>query len=160
MWAKRLLPLRRRRPNGRRRARCLLLRLHRRREGGLPLAARVNEAFTVELLAHVPGALAAGTGAATESPDLPKKQGELLQRALYDAGHFNREDIVKKLVAVSVQLINNSKPLVTEFVALWKKMGVFLAKEEDDLVPDDEGAVRVPLYRSISLCNLAEEEKQ
>lgn len=69
-------------------------------------------------------------------------------------------NIVKKLVAVSVQLINNSKPLVTEFVALWKKMGVFLAKEEDDLVPDDEGAVRVPLYRSISLCNLAEEEKQ
>ena len=48
---------------------------------GLPLAARVNEAFTVELLTHVPAALNGGTGAATESPDLPKKQGELLERA-------------------------------------------------------------------------------
>ena len=47
---------------------------------GLPLAARVNEAFTVELLTHVPAALQGGTGAATESPDLPKKQGELLER--------------------------------------------------------------------------------
>lgn len=65
---------------------------------GLPLAGRVSEQFTVELLGHVTAALQGGTGAATESPDLPKKQGELLERALYLAGHFNREDIVKKLV--------------------------------------------------------------
>jgi hypothetical protein len=65
---------------------------------GLPLAARVNEAFTVELLGHVTTALNNGTGAAQESPDLPKKQGELLERALFLAGHFNRDDIVKKLV--------------------------------------------------------------
>ncbi len=63
----------------------------------LPLAARVSEAFTVELLALVPAALQ-GTGATTESPDLPKKQGELLERAMFHAGHFNRDDLVKKLV--------------------------------------------------------------
>ena len=74
---------------------------------GLPLAGRVNEAFTVELLAHVPSALTGGTGAATESPDLPKKQGELLERSLYLAGHFNREDIVKKLVDDFTTLVHS-----------------------------------------------------
>src|SRR5262249_54861751 len=54
---------------------------------GLPLSARVGEAFTVELLNLVPAALAGGTGAATESPDMPKKQGELLERAMRLAGH-------------------------------------------------------------------------
>lgn len=75
---------------------------------GLPLAAaRVNEAITVELLSYVPGALSAGTGApATESADMPEKQGELLQRALYQAGHFNREEIVKKLVDDFVALVH------------------------------------------------------
>ncbi len=81
---------------------------------GLPLAARVNEAFTVELLTHVPAALNGGTGAATESPDLPKKQGELLERALFLAGHFNREDIVKKLVDDFTTLVH-SKPEDTRF---------------------------------------------
>jgi hypothetical protein len=75
---------------------------------GLPLAAsRVNEAFTVELLSHVPTALSTGTGTpATESADMPEKQGELLQRALYLAGHFNREEIVKKLVDDFVTLVH------------------------------------------------------
>jgi hypothetical protein len=74
---------------------------------GLPLAARVSEQFTAELLTHVPAALQGGTGAATESPDLPKKQGELLERALYLAGHFNREDIVKKLVDDFTTLVHS-----------------------------------------------------
>ena len=81
---------------------------------GLPLAARVNEAFTVELLTHVPAALTGGTGAAVESPDLPKKQGELLERAMFLAGHFNREDIVKKLVDDFTALVH-SKPEETRF---------------------------------------------
>lgn len=81
---------------------------------GLPLAARVNEAFTVELLTHVPAALQGGTGAATESPDLPKKQGELLERALFLAGHFNRDDIVKKLVDDFTTLVH-SKPEETRY---------------------------------------------
>jgi hypothetical protein len=73
---------------------------------GLPLAGRVNESFTMELLALVPAALAAGTGAATESSDFPEKQGELLQRSLQLAGHFNRDDIVKKLVDDFVALVS------------------------------------------------------
>lgn len=73
---------------------------------GLPLAGRVSEQFTVELLAHVPAALQGGTGAATESPDLPKKQGELLERAMFLAGHFNREEIVKKLVDDFTSLVH------------------------------------------------------
>ncbi len=81
---------------------------------GLPLAARVNEAFTVELLTHVPTALQGGTGAATESPDLPKKQGELLERALFLAGHFNRDDIVKKLVDDFTTLVH-AKPEETRY---------------------------------------------
>jgi hypothetical protein len=60
----------------------------------LPLAPRVSEAFTVELLALVPDALQGGN----ELPDLPKNQGELLERALFLAGHFDREDIVRRLV--------------------------------------------------------------
>ncbi|HEY1191238.1 MAG TPA: hypothetical protein VGE74_26630 [Gemmata sp.] len=81
---------------------------------GLPLASlRVNEAFTVELLNLVPAALQ-GTGGANESPDLPKKQGELLERALFHAGHFNRDDLVKKLVDDFSNLVH-SKPLEMKF---------------------------------------------
>lgn len=81
---------------------------------GLPLAVRVSEAFTVELLMHVPAALTGGTGASNESPDLPKKQGELLERALQFAGHYNREDIVKKLVDDFTTLVH-AKPEETRF---------------------------------------------
>ncbi len=80
---------------------------------GLPLAAQVGEAFSVELLGLVPAALH-GSGGANESPDMPKKQGELLERALYLAGHFNREDIVKKLVDDFTALVH-SKPEDTRF---------------------------------------------
>jgi hypothetical protein len=71
---------------------------------GLPLAARVGEAFTVELLEHVPAVLTA-----EGAPDLPRKQADLLQRALVLAGHFNREDIVKKLVDGFVMFVR-TKP--------------------------------------------------
>ncbi|MBM3982889.1 MAG: hypothetical protein FJ304_21985 [Planctomycetes bacterium] len=81
---------------------------------GLPLAGRVNEAFTVELLTHVPTALAGGVGATVESSDFPEKQGELLQRAMTLAGHFNRDDIVKKLVDDFTALVH-SKPEETRF---------------------------------------------
>ncbi len=80
---------------------------------GLPLAARVSEAFTVELLALVPAALQ-GTGGANESPDLPKKQGELLERAMFHAGHFNRDDLVKKLVDDFTTLVH-AKPQEMKF---------------------------------------------
>ncbi|MBY0459923.1 MAG: hypothetical protein K2V38_21615, partial [Gemmataceae bacterium] len=81
---------------------------------GLPLASlRVNEAFTVELLSLVPAALQ-GSGGANEAPDLPKKQGELLERAMFHAGHFNRDDIVKKLVDDFTALVH-SKPQEMKF---------------------------------------------
>ncbi len=83
---------------------------------GLPLAAaRVNEAFTVELLSQVAAALSGGTGGTAPEPaDLPEKQGELLQRALSLAGHFNRDEIVKKLVDDFVALVHG-KPEETRF---------------------------------------------
>ncbi|MCI0699761.1 MAG: hypothetical protein L0241_01575 [Planctomycetia bacterium] len=73
----------------------------------IPLSARVGEAFTVELLNLVPAALTAGTGAATESPDLPKKQGELIERAMRLAGNYNRDDLVKKLVDDFTALVHS-----------------------------------------------------
>jgi hypothetical protein len=76
---------------------------------GLPLAARVNEALVVELLAHVPAALVRGTSAVPELPNLPQRQTELLERALFLAGHFNRTDIVTKLVDSFLALVQ-SKP--------------------------------------------------
>lgn len=77
---------------------------------GLPLASlHVNEAFTVELLNLVPSALQ-GAGGANESPDLPKKQGELLERAMFHAGHFSRDDLVKKLVDDFTALVHAKPP--------------------------------------------------
>ncbi len=76
---------------------------------GLLLSARVNEAFTMELLALVPAALSIGSGSTTESPDLPKKQAELLERALFLAGHFSRGEIVSTLVDEFTTLVR-AKP--------------------------------------------------
>ncbi len=81
----------------------------------LPLSARVGEAFTVEMLQLVPAALATKpASSAPEPPDTPKKQGELLERALFFAGHFDRSDLVKKLVDEFVELIH-SKPEDSRF---------------------------------------------
>ncbi|MCS6866685.1 MAG: hypothetical protein NZS48_16655 [Gemmata sp.] len=76
---------------------------------GLPLAARINEEFTVQLLERVPAALAVGFGPKVVSTELLDKQGELLRRALLYAGHFNRVEIVKQLVDEFVSLIH-AKP--------------------------------------------------
>jgi hypothetical protein len=65
----------------------------------LPLSTRVGEAFTVELLQLVPSALRlASSPGEPEPPDMPRKQGELLERGLFLAGHFDRGDLIKKLV--------------------------------------------------------------
>ncbi len=75
----------------------------------VPLSHRVGESFTVELLQLVPAALAVGTGTGhtPEPPELPRKQGELLERALFMAGHFDRGDLVKKLVDEFSELIHS-----------------------------------------------------
>jgi hypothetical protein len=65
----------------------------------LPLAARVGEAFTGELLGLVPEAMKAYTGSTPPPPaDLPKLQGELFERALFLAAHFDRTELVKTLL--------------------------------------------------------------
>jgi hypothetical protein len=76
----------------------------------LPLAGRVGEAFTAELLQLVPAGLAgAATPGTPEPPDTAKKQGELLERALLMAGHFDRGDLVKKLVDEFSDLTHGKK---------------------------------------------------
>lgn len=62
---------------------------------GLPLAARVNERFAVELLAYVPASLTADI----KSPDLTLWQGQILERAFFLAGHFKLRHIVEELVS-------------------------------------------------------------
>jgi hypothetical protein len=66
---------------------------------GLSLAARVNEGFASELLDLVPGTLSEVSGPAGESPEYPKRQGELLQSALRLACRFNLTDQVRRLIA-------------------------------------------------------------
>ena len=72
---------------------------------GLPLAAGVNEAFAVELLALVPDTLTNGTAEATGPQDLPRKKGELLERAFFLASHFNRVDFIKTLINLFTTLV-------------------------------------------------------
>ena len=72
----------------------------------LPLAARVGEQFTVELLGLVSEAMSgAGAGGGVPVPELAKKQGQLLERALYLAGHFDRREVVHKLVEQFTELV-------------------------------------------------------
>jgi hypothetical protein len=108
---------------------------------GLPLAPRVSEAFTVELLALVPAALRDWTEAVPESPAPPKMQGELLESALSLAGHFGREDIVRQLIDSFTALVH-SKPEGTRFrlinvvvrQCLWSLRKLGLANELDRLL--------------------------
>ncbi len=74
----------------------------------LPLSSRVGEQFTVELIQQVPAVLAINPNpGTTEPPEQPHKQGELLDRALFMAGHFDRTDLVKQLVDEFAELIHN-----------------------------------------------------
>ena len=81
----------------------------------VPLASRVGETFTVELLNLVPAALAAApAGGTPPTPELPKEQGELLKASLGMAGHFDRGDLVQKLVGHYIDLVR-SQPDATRF---------------------------------------------
>ncbi|MDB5308266.1 MAG: hypothetical protein JWO38_2468 [Gemmataceae bacterium] len=77
----------------------------------LPLSPRAGESFTAELLNLVPGALvdAGGVGNPIAPGELPSKQGELLERALFLAGHFDRRDLVQKLVGQFADLVHGKK---------------------------------------------------
>jgi hypothetical protein len=81
----------------------------------LPLASRVSEAFTIELLELMPGALDpkqwAGSSGKQEQPDLTRmRQGKLLELALLIAAHYDRRDICKKLMAAFVGLLQSKSP--------------------------------------------------
>ena len=77
----------------------------------LPLSTRAGEAFTVELLRLVPAALATGTvGPPGQEPaDFPRQQGQLLERALFLAAHFDRGDLVQQLVGLFVEMVRTRK---------------------------------------------------
>jgi FtsH ternary system-associated peptide len=76
----------------------------------IPLGPRVGEAFTVDLLRLVPKALTSWPPPnAPETHDTVKKQCELLQRALAQAGNYDRRDIVKMLVDEFSALIHSKK---------------------------------------------------
>lgn len=64
----------------------------------LPLAARVGQDFTVELLVEVPRAMKYSPPAGTPfSADFLKKQGQLLERAMFYAAHFDRTELIHTL---------------------------------------------------------------
>ena len=70
-----------------------LLTLH----AAMPWAFRVGDAFTFELLGLVPDVLR--VDAALESvPELNRIQGQLLERSLFFAAHFDRRDLVARLL--------------------------------------------------------------
>jgi hypothetical protein len=72
----------------------------------LPLAPRVGEDFTVELLKMVPGVLA-GSQSPDQEPPYPKAQRELLELALFFVGDYKRRDLVKTLLDVFVDLVHS-----------------------------------------------------
>jgi cellulose synthase operon protein C len=76
----------------------------------IPLSPRVGEAFAVELLQQVPATLASWPPPNTpETQEIAKKQGDLLHRALSQAGNYDRRDLVKNLVDEFSNLIHSKK---------------------------------------------------
>jgi hypothetical protein len=76
----------------------------------LPLAPRAGEVFTVELIELVPAALSGPIGGSVAEPiESLKKQGELLRRAIFFAGHYDRSDLVQRLVAHFSDLVHRKK---------------------------------------------------
>ena len=77
-----------------------LLTLH----AAVPWAIRAGEAFTLELLGLVPESLKAD--AVFDSvPELNRIQGQLLERSLFLAAHFDRRDLVGRLLDQFVELV-------------------------------------------------------
>jgi hypothetical protein len=77
----------------------------------LPLAPRVGEPFTIELLQQAVPALE--ESAKSADPQLLEHQGRLIERALFFAAHYDRAEIVQTLVDRSMKLLQgkSGKPL-------------------------------------------------
>jgi hypothetical protein len=72
----------------------------------LPLSARCGGSFAAELLRLVPEALRQSY---PQMSDLSKKQGLLLERSLFLAGHFDHRDLITALVDAFAEVVA-SKP--------------------------------------------------
>ena len=68
----------------------------------LPLSARAGSSFAAELLRLVPDALRQSF---PQMPELSKKQGRLLERSLFLAGHFDHREVVTSLVDTFVEAV-------------------------------------------------------
>ncbi len=68
----------------------------------LPLSGRVGPAFAAELIRLVPDALRQPF---PNKPGLPEKQAQLLERALFFAGHFDHRDLVTQLVDAFTEVV-------------------------------------------------------
>ena len=68
----------------------------------LPLTGRVGPAFAAELIRLVPDALRQPF---PNKPKLAEKQGELLERGLFLAGHFDHRDLVTRLVDAFTEVV-------------------------------------------------------
>jgi cellulose synthase operon protein C len=76
----------------------------------VPLSPRVGESFAVELLQLVPGAISSWPPPNAPDPhDIVRRQGELLQRSLAQAGNYDRRDLVKTLIDEFAKLIHGKK---------------------------------------------------
>ncbi len=75
----------------------------------MPWAIRAGETFTVELLNLVPDALLQSIAQNAVS-DLSKYQGELLERSVFLASHFDRRELVQRLLVQFVDIVATKKP--------------------------------------------------
>jgi len=75
----------------------------------LPLSTRVGEQFSIELISLVPDAMRSSSKSGTQIVELAKKQGQLLERALFLAAHFDRREKVYELVDQFIELLR-AKP--------------------------------------------------
>jgi hypothetical protein len=86
----------------------------------LPLAPRVGEAFSLQLLRLVPQALARDTFRVGNPPTLKEittVRGELIERAVFLAAHFGQSEIVKSLVGVFVTLLKEESEESRQLIA-------------------------------------------
>lgn len=65
----------------------------------LPLSARAGESFAAEFLQLVPATLAEATMGPPEPANFITLKGDLFERALFLAAHFDRNDLIQNLVA-------------------------------------------------------------
>jgi cellulose synthase operon protein C len=63
----------------------------------LHLCPRVGQDFTVEMLRQVPSVLKTATATTGGPSDQAKKQGQLLERAMFLAAHFDNSELVQEL---------------------------------------------------------------